>query len=157
MTRNEQLHSFWYFLIAGIVFVLDRLTKNWALENCSVEPCRINDFLSFELLFNRGISWGMFHSTSDTTFMIVTFGIIGIIAVLGLYTFVRWNNTEWVIGETLVLAGSLSNIVDRFLYHGVVDFILLSAKGFSWPVFNIADACIVCGVCMMIVNTVWES
>lgn len=156
MTRNEQIHSFWYFLLFSGVLTADRITKNWALEYC-IEPYQINQFLSFELIFNRGVSWGLFNSSSDLVFSLVSLLIVGIMIGLGLYTFVRWNNTHWVIGEVLVLSGALSNMVDRVLYHGVVDFILLSAYGYSWPIFNIADACIVVGVGFMIAAVAWES
>lgn len=156
MTRNEQLHAFWYFLLLSGVITADRISKNWALEHC-IETCRINDYLSFELIFNRGVSWGLFHSESDWVFSIITCMILGIVIGLGLYTFVRWNNTHWVIGEVLVISGALSNMVDRMLYGGVVDFILLSAQGYSWPIFNIADACIVLGVGLMMIAVVWES
>jgi signal peptidase II len=156
MTRNEQLHSFWYLLLFSGVVTIDRITKNWALEHC-IEPYTVNDFLSFELIFNRGISWGLFNSSNDWVFLLVSMLIIGILLGLTLYTFVRWNNTHWVIGEVLVIAGAFSNMVDRFLYRGVVDFILLSAKGYYWPYFNIADACIVVGVSFMIAAVVWES
>ena len=155
MIRNQQLHGFWYFLIFTGVLTADRLSKNWALEHC-VEPHKINEFLSFELIFNRGISWGLFNSAYDWVFSAVSIVIIGIILGLSFYTFVRWNNTHWVIGETLVVAGAFSNMIDRILYHGVVDFILLSANGFCWPYFNVADMCIVAGVSLMIIAILWE-
>jgi|SRR5271155_4961655 len=155
MTRNEQLHGFWYFLLFSGVITADRISKNWALEHC-IEPLKINEFLSFELMFNRGISWGLFNSTHDWLFLVISVLIVGVIFALSMYTFVRWNNTYWVIGEVLVLAGALSNMIDRVLYRGVVDFILLSANGYCWPYFNIADACIVVGVSCMIATVIWE-
>ena len=49
-------------------------------------------------------------------------------------------------------------MIDRVLYQGgVIDFILLSARGYYWPYFNVADACIVCGVGLMIIAVIWES
>jgi signal peptidase II len=154
--RNEQLHGFWYVLLVSGVITADRITKKWALEHC-LEPYKINDFLSFELIFNRGISWGLFNSENSIIFSVVSLVILGIIIGLGLYTFVRWNNTHWVIGELLVLSGALSNMIDRVLYGGVIDFILLSARGYYWPYFNVADACIVCGVGLMMIAVIWES
>jgi signal peptidase II len=156
MTRNHQLNGFWYLLIFAGVLTADRLTKDWALAKC-VEPLKINDFLSFELIFNRGVSWGLFNSSYDWVFLAVSLLVLGIMFGLGLYTFVRWNNTHWVIGEILVLSGAFSNMIDRIMYSGVVDFILLSAYGYYWPYFNIADMCIVVGVGLMIIAIVWES
>lgn len=156
MRRNEQIHGFWYVLLFSGVITIDRVSKNWALEHCQ-ESYYINDFLSFDLLFNRGISWGMFHSESRIIFGFVSCLIAAIVLALGLYTFVRWNNTRWVVGEVMVVAGTISNLIDRAVYPGVIDFIALSLKGYCWPVFNIADAFIVSGVILMIVTSLWES
>lgn len=156
MTRNEQLNGIWYLLIFAGVLTADRLTKSWALERC-VDALNINDFLSFELIFNRGISWGLFNAGHEWVFMLISMIIVGIMTGLGFYTFIRWNNTHWVIGEVMVLAGAFSNMIDRVTYGGVVDFILLSAGGYCWPYFNVADMCIVAGVSLMIVTILWES
>ncbi len=72
--------------------------------------------------------------------------------MLAFYTYLRWRKGFWIGGECFVLAGSLSNIVDRIIYHGVLDFILLSFNTWSWPVFNIADMAIVFGVGIMIIQ-----
>lgn len=156
MTRNEQLHGFWYFLLLSGVITVDRVTKNWALEHC-IEPTKINEFISLELIYNRGISWGLLNSDNQGIFLFVNFLILCVIIGLMLYTFVRWNNTHWIIGEVLVLAGALSNMFDRVVYGGVVDFILLSARGYCWPYFNVADAGIVLGVGLMVIAVIWES
>jgi len=55
-----------------------------------------------------------------------------------------------VIAETLIIAGSVSNLIDRAVYGGVVDFVLLSYGTMSWPVFNIADVAIVMGVGLLL-------
>lgn len=134
-----------------LAFVIDRVTKYLVLAHCKT-PCQINQFLNFNLTLNRGISWGMLNAHDDTMFFIVS-GIIVLITVgLACYTFVRWMNYESIVGEVLVLAGSLSNIIDRILYNGVVDFILLSYDDWSFPIFNIADVCIVFGVGLMAVE-----
>jgi len=141
-----------FFKNYGVIFVLafaaDRITKYFALLNCK-KACTINQFLTFQLTINRGISWGMFHSNNNMMFFVITGLIILITAGLLFYTFIRWLNGNFIGGEILVLAGSISNIIDRFLYDGVIDFILISHGGWSFPIFNIADVCIVFGVGLM--------
>jgi len=137
-------HGFWFI----VLLVIDRVTKNLALTRCT-QACKINQLLTFDFTLNRGISWGMLHSNDETTFVVVS-GIV-VLITLGLagYTFVRWMNRESIAGEILVLAGSISNIIDRALYSGVIDFILVSFGKWSFPVFNVADMCIVLGVGIM--------
>jgi len=133
------------------VFTLDRITKWWALRNLD-QVIQINDFLSFEFVINRGISWSMFHSESNSAFYLLTFVIIGVTLFLASYAYQRWHDDKFILGEVIILAGGISNIVDRIMYGGVIDFIALNFGIFSWPVFNLADAFIVLGVLFMLVT-----
>jgi len=48
-----------------------------------------------------------------------------------------------------IVGGAIGNIVDRFHYQYVIDFIDLR----WWPVFNVADSCITVGVCLLVITT----
>jgi signal peptidase II len=138
------------FLFFGIV-LLDRISKWYAMQQWHV-PLQINQFLTFELAYNRGISWGMFHSTSNLVFACVSIAIGAVTLLVASSAWIRFMNGHSIIGELLVVAGSVSNLIDRALYGGVVDFILLSYGEWSWPVFNLADMAIVLGVGVMILE-----
>jgi len=71
------------------------------------------------------------------------------------YSYKRYKKGHSIVGETLVLAGSISNILDRIMYGGVIDFIVVSFGSYSWPVFNIADIAIVIGAFIICVY-VWR-
>lgn len=138
----------WYALLVLSASVLDRYTKLWALSAC-IKPWYINTFLSCEVMLNRGVSWSFFNFADETRFFILTTIIIGITGVLIAHTWRQYRLGESIIGELLIITGSLSNIVDRIIYGGVIDFLLLSYGTWSWPVFNVADMCIVSGVFLM--------
>lgn len=141
-----------HYLILAIAIVLaDRLTKIAALSYFD-QPLRITDFLNFELAINRGVSWGMFHSQRTDIFFVVTLLILAIIVSLFCYTTIAYLNKQLVYGEVAVLAGACSNLVDRYVYGGVIDFIHFSYQGWSWPIFNIADVAIVLGVAWILCN-----
>ena len=139
-----------YGLIALCVLLLDRISKWYAVQHIQM-PIQINQFLSFELAFNRGISWGMFHG-SGCLFALVRIVISLVTFFVAISAYARWREGQLVLGEVLVVAGSFSNLIDRAFYGGVVDFILLHYSDWYWPVFNVADMAIVCGVALMI----WE-
>jgi len=140
----------WFYLLLFIgVAILDRVTKYLALTYCG-QLEKSDSFVSWHLSFNRGISCGMFHSDNEWQFFAVSIVIAGITLALVSYTVIRYMNYQLIFGEILVLAGSVSNLLDRFLYGGVVDFILLSFGGWSFPVFNCADVCIILGVGIML-------
>jgi len=140
-----------YAALFTLAVVVDRLTKSWVLDHLDA-PRIINEYLSFSFVLNRGISWGMFYSENDGTFLLISTAVIGLMIFLLSFARRRWQEDHIIIGEVLALAGALSNLIDRFFYRGVVDFIALNYHTLSFPVFNVADACIVVGVVMMFVS-----
>ena len=146
---NKLLQAIIYALVGIFIFIGDRITKLKALTLYH-DHYEFNQFLSFDLALNRGISWGWLHSNSTTLFVLISLLIATItmvIAMVGLRHFLAGNT---IMGELLVVVGSLSNLVDRWYYHGVIDFIELSYKDYTWPVFNLADVCIVVGIFLMV-------
>jgi signal peptidase II len=147
----------WFYITLFIgASILDRITKYMALSYCG-HTQKTDSLISCYLSFNRGISWGMFHSDNQLPFLVVSIVIAGITLALASYTAIRAMNHQLIFGEILVLAGSCSNLIDRFIYGGVVDFILLSYGDWSFPVFNCADVCIVVGIGLMLFEQYGES
>jgi signal peptidase II len=139
-----------YIVLGVIIFLLDRITKLAALAYCSSAAYVVNPYLSFDVVFNRGVSWGMLHSSTNSFFILVSAVIAIITAFLCWHAYHNWRAGSSIIGHVCIIAGSMGNLMDRAVYGGVIDFIILSYKTFSWPVFNVADAAIVMGVFMLI-------
>lgn len=137
-----------YFLTLLLLTVADRCSKLFAVK-AFVIPYKVTNFLSFELVFNRGISWGLFGSESDIVFAVVNLVIIFFLIFFVVYMKQRYQHKQSVFAELLVMCGALSNVCDRFYYQGVIDFIVLSLNSWSWPVFNLADVFIVIGIGVM--------
>jgi lipoprotein signal peptidase len=53
----------------------------------------------------------------------------------------------------LILGGTLGNLYDRVVFHGVRDFLYFYL--INWPVFNIADCCLVCGAGLLLLQAFW--
>ncbi len=148
---NKQQSFIWYTLLFLSIFFIDRATKYGALLYCQ-QLCYVNQFLSFDFALNRGISWGLLHSQSDWIFTLVSLVIFLVTLWVMWLAWQRLVAGHWIFGEALIIAGSLSNIFDRVVYGGVIDFIVLSYKDWSWPIFNVADASIVLGVGIMFLH-----
>ncbi|GAH08181.1 unnamed protein product, partial [marine sediment metagenome] len=108
-------------ILGFLVILFDRVTKWYALTAFKQEVV-VNKFLSFQLTFNRGISWGMFYYRDPLVFMGITLLIMAVTAGLIYYSVKRYQEGKSIVGETLVIAGALSNCYDRFVYQGVIDF-----------------------------------
>lgn len=146
MIKNKQVCA--YVSIFILIFLLDRITKLWALSHW-ISEYQVFKGLSFLVVFNRGISWGIANTPNSLVYCTVTALIIFVTCCLVWYTRQRYRAGYAIYGELCVLAGSVSNIIDRFVYGGVVDYILLYWKQYTFPIFNIADIAIVLGVGLM--------
>ena len=143
-----KMRNVWYIACMMSIFVADRLTKIWALTYCTHE-CQLARWLSCQVMYNRGISWSMFDSDHDGQFLLVSLLVLSITGLLAYYAYDRYKQGKTIFAEVVVIAGSISNIVDRIIYAGVVDFIMVHYRGWVYPVFNIADMAIVMGVIYM--------
>jgi signal peptidase II len=144
-----------YGLLGLLIIIVDQFTKRWALQSCISEKS-LAPFVSCHVIFNRGISWGWFNSSSSLMFAFITMLIGMVILVLCWYTWDMYIKRNYIFGESLVLAGAFSNTIDRFWWGGVVDFIKVSYKSWVFPFFNIADAAIVLGVIIMVIAATHE-
>lgn len=142
-------NSIWYKIIFVTLFLLDRVSKYWAYYYLETE-IKVASFLSFDFVINRGVTWGLFSSDNTTIFVLVSVIIFIIVAGLFLYTINKFRQGYNILGETIVLSGAISNLIDRVLYHGVIDFISLNYMDWYFPVFNLADVFIDLGVLIMV-------
>jgi len=133
--------------VAGASVVVDQWSKHWASQTLAFrEPVHvIDDLVRFTYTRNSGIAFGMFAGRS---FPFYIFSVVAAIAVFWL-----WSRhprlplpRQWSLA--LILGGAVGNLIDRVRHGEVVDFILLAWGGHEFPVFNVADMCVSCGVVM---------
>ena len=139
---------------SGSVLLIDFLSKNKIIsifKDGIVEKIYVNEYLDFILVFNTGISYGLFSGGGDfQKWILISLSILIIIFLLSLI-----RNESTILSKlsiSFIIGGALGNVLDRFTYGAVVDFISLHAKGFSWYIFNIADMFIVVGVILFILS-----
>lgn len=138
-----------YSSLFVLIFAADRITK-WLVVHFLKTSYHINSFLEITKTINRGISWGFFHSAPEYGYWFITVLIAVFCGALIYYAYARLKEKKSILGEVLIIAGGVSNLIDRVLYNGVIDFILISIGEWSWPVFNIADIAIVLGATCML-------
>jgi signal peptidase II len=141
--------------IIVVCFVADQLTKAWVLYSTGLpdgEVMRVLPFMDFTLVWNRGISYGLFQQDSELgRWALVAFSVVAVV-VLAIWLW-RTDRRLVAVAVALIIGGALGNLVDRVAYGAVVDFVYLHAFGWSWYVFNIADLSIVAGVCALLYDS----
>ena len=145
------------FYIAGIIFILDRLSKYYILElSKSVEKLdiAITSFLNFNLIFNKGIAFGLLSVDENFYYNIITLIIITITLIILIMAFKTSGIERYSF--SMIFGGSLGNIFDRLYYSAVVDFIDVHVNNIHWFIFNFADIFITTGVILLIVSEVYK-
>jgi signal peptidase II len=132
-------------IVAAVVVAIDQLTKTIALENFKDAPEDVIDgVLTFRITYNSGGAFGLLQGLPGL-FLVATI----VAAVVILFWVRHLDRPHWMVPLGMVLGGGLGNLIDRVIRSTdgrVVDFIDFQV----WPVFNIADACIVTGVLWLI-------
>jgi lipoprotein signal peptidase len=89
------------------------------------------------------------------------FAIVSLLAALAI---IYWGikpstaRDRWLcIALGLILAGTVGNLYDRVLFSGVRDFLDFYWNDHHWPTFNIADCCLVCGACLLLIQSFGSS
>jgi signal peptidase II len=149
--RARRRGAVWLFTVAGLVFLLDRLTKVWAEQRLFSDPIEvIHGVLTFRFATNPG---GAFSLGQNAPWFFATASIV--VSIVIVVTAFRHTNLLTAVALGLVLGGAVGNLTDRltrgedFFSGRVVDFIDLQI----WPVFNIADAAIVVGAVILAVSS----
>ena len=135
-------------LVALATLALDQGSKVWLLYGLDLplrEPIVVAPFLELVVVWNRGISYGLFQQNTELGRWLL-FGLSAA-ATIGLGVWMARARTtllSWSLG--MIIGGAIGNAIDRLIYGAVFDFVHAHAGSFSWYVFNIADAGIVAGV-----------
>ena len=132
------------FLVASLVFVLDRVTKIAAVSNMSYgQSVKIlPNIFHFTFVLNNGTAFGLFKGAN------AALAILSVLAITLIFFYVLKNKAlsfpnSLALG--LILGGALGNLFDRVRFGYVIDFLDFRV----WPVFNIADSAITIGTCLL--------
>jgi len=146
-------------VFAVLAFGLDQAIKWWMLGPFDIvarQPVRVTPFLDLVLAWNRGVSYGWFEQHTEAgRWMLVGISVLAAVVLSGWMARTDRPLTAAALG--LVIGGALGNALDRVLHGAVADFFLAHAGGYSWYVFNLADAAIVVGVALLLYDSWSES
>ncbi len=132
--------------IVGLIGI-DQLTKYWAVTGLADGPIPlIPGVFELHLTYNTGAAWNMLDGQTLLLIalpLLVTV-VIGVVLFTGKFRYSRWVN----IGGTLLVAGGIGNLIDRVIAGRVTDFLYF--KLIDFPIFNVADCCVVIGAAMIL-------
>ena len=128
-------------LLAVVVVILDQISKLYVQTHMEIGMSIpvLQDIFHITYILNPGAAFGLFeHQT--VFFVIIAAGMVA--GAIYFYPQIPKKYTLLRFGTGLMVGGALGNVVDRIKTGYVVDFFDFRI----WPIFNIADVGIVCGV-----------
>ena len=150
------MKRFHYLAISIAVIVLDAWTK-WLVtngidthESVSIIP----DFFQLVHVRNTGAAFGIgANAESRLVPLLLNAGAIGVFCVVVVYA-VRSAVTDRLLqtGLHLILGGAIGNLLDRFRFGFVVDFLDVYVGNHHWPAFNVADSAICIGIGLLFLD-----
>lgn len=164
MSAETRTGLFWGRLSAlglsiGIVTaIIDQAHKWWMLEVYDIDEkdfVSVSPYLDLVMVWNRGISYGLFQQGDYGQYLLTAFAIL---AVIGLTIWLSHVTTKiGAVGIGLIIGGAIGNGIDRVIHGGVADFFSFHVGGFYWYVFNLADVAIVAGVVGLMYDSMFGS
>ncbi|WP_309386150.1 signal peptidase II [Cerasicoccus frondis] len=150
------------WIIAATVLILDQVTKLWIVNSvpAGANPYEggmiavIPNFFYIIHVYNDGAAWSMFSGYS------FVLGLLGFVALGAIYFFrkqleLHRGLLQIIFG--LLIGGIVGNMIDRFAYGHVVDFLDFHFGSYRYPAFNVADCGITIGVSIYVVLSLVET
>jgi signal peptidase II len=141
-------------IMALAALAADQASKAWILYGLdlpAIGTVRILPVLNFTMVWNHGVTFGLLTSHGPAAPYILVALALAVVAALGIWLR-RATTLLTALPIGAIAGGAIGNVLDRLRYGAVVDFIHAHAFGYSWYVFNLADAAIVCGVATLMIE-----
>ncbi|PZM12168.1 signal peptidase II [Rhizobium tubonense] len=138
-------------IFIALAVILDQIVKTAVDRFLPLqEAVPVVPMLALYRTYNVGVAFSMLSGMDG--WLIVGMRLVIVVFVLWLWR--RSEEDRWLahLGFALIIAGALGNLVDRFLYGHVIDYILFHTETWSFAVFNLADSFITVGAAAVILD-----
>lgn len=164
-SRHARTWPFWVpLVVAATLLAFDQWTKVWAVSNLTFnQPVDVivPGVLGFTLVYNTGAAWSLFEGSALPLALLRLAVGIGLLV----YLWRRPQDRFHAIVFAMIAAGAIGNAIDGLrqgkvtdmLSSPALDVVTRAINGQPFPIFNIADSCVVVGVILLLVTSVGAS
>lgn len=149
---------FKWWWIALTVTIADQASKYAAMTKLHDGDVAVAPFLNLILAYNSGAAFGFLSDAGgwQNAFFVAVAVAVGI-AIVFMIRQLKPGQTHLAIALMLVLGGAIGNLIDRFRFGHVVDFIDFYIGNWHWYTFNVADAAITIGAIILALDALGVS
>jgi signal peptidase II len=154
MSRRNGLQWLW---LSILVLILDQASKLALTHHLALnESIQLASFFSLVYWQNPGAAFSLFADQPGWQRGFFIFVALAATAVI-LYLLRRTRGRAlFCAALALILGGAVGNVIDRFAYGHVVDFLLFHWHDWFYPAFNVADSGITVGAALLIIDSFWK-
>jgi signal peptidase II len=142
---------------ALLTLAVDQANKLWLIfvfGIASRQPVELTPFFDVVFAKNPGISYSLFSARTEVQrYLLLAITLVATACIAFWLWRARSRLVAFALG--LIVGGALGNAYDRVAYGFVADFYHFHVGSFSWYIFNLADAAIVIGVGLLIVDSLF--
>jgi len=149
-----------YLILSALVIALDAFTKWLVLTTFDIHEALpiIPNFFQLVHVRNTGAAFGIgANAASPIVPLLLNVGAIAVFVVVVIYSF-RSAVSDRLLqtGLHLILGGAIGNLIDRFRFKSVIDFldfyVTVGGREHHWPAFNVADSAICIGIGLLFLD-----
>ena len=141
--------------LAVLLLILDQWSKSWIVAHYALyQGFELTSFLNIVRVHNYGAAFSFLsdHSGWQKYFFIVLGVVASVFMSVWAWRAAKLGQTRLVTALGLIVSGAVGNVIDRFHYGYVVDFVDVFVGRWHWPAFNVADSCICVGAALLIAD-----
>jgi len=159
MALFNALQGMGVLLISALIVVLDQITKLAA--NRYIAPLHpkslqvFGDFVQLTYLENPGMAFGIYFGGK---YFLTVFATVATVVILFYLYRIRHERLLSRFSLALIFGGAIGNLIDRYAYGKVIDFVDvgINPNSWRWPVFNVADSAVTIGMLMLVFFVLFE-
>ncbi len=148
-------------MVSGTLIVLDQLSKMAILRTMPLYETIpvIPGFFNITHIHNPGGAFGFMASQGPEVRSFLFLAMSTLAAVVILFFYLRtpaaysWLSTALL----MIFGGAIGNMIDRYRFGEVVDFLDFYAGGYHWPAFNVADSAISVGMAILVAHLLFNN
>ncbi len=159
---NQRQSNTWAKLaiISGSIVFFDQISKYIIKINLDLYDniIVIDNYFNITHILNPGGAFGFFATSSPGIRKFIFLFVSSVVALFILW-FYKKSADNYVFlshGLALIFGGAVGNLIDRFRYGKVVDFLDFYVGTYHWPAFNIADSAISIGMGILIYHIIFK-
>ena len=147
-------------MVSGTIIVADQISKMIILRSIPLYETIpvIPGFFNMTHIHNPGGAFGFMAGQGPEVRSLLFLAMSSLAAVVIVFFYLRtpaacsWLSTALL----LIFGGAIGNMIDRFRFGEVVDFLDFYAGGYHWPAFNVADSGITVGMAILVYHLLFD-